>query len=292
MYPSAVFQLIIAMGLGTIVSRLLSLTGMTFPVYIGAMIVAAFIRNIGEYSGKFTDLHGRDQRYRRHQSVPVPRYRHDHPEALAAGGSWPCLFWCFWLVRPCCSLSTRTLLCSVSWEAITTLPSFLPESVALEWERRPTPWQTCRCSVKNMRPPSRLTFWCRWWAAFSQTSSTAWRSLFLSTLYNKKRMSGCGHSREDLCFLKKEKREGKNFLQDRKRKSRCPRGSYRRGSRGKNRSRSRKKTSLMRMWRFRKSTFIERKNKISEVTGRSGENPSPDGFREVSDRQRFRACAF
>ena len=54
MYPSAVFQLIIAMGLGTIVSRLLSLTGMTFPVYIGAMIVAAFIRNIGEYSGKFT----------------------------------------------------------------------------------------------------------------------------------------------------------------------------------------------------------------------------------------------
>ena len=38
--------------------------------------------------------------------------------------------------------------------------------------------------------------------------------------------------------------------------------------------------------------FTERKNKISEVTGRSGENPSPDGFREVSDRQRFRTCAF
>ena len=42
------------MGLGTIVSHLLSLTGMTFPIYIGAMIVAACIRNIGEYSGKFT----------------------------------------------------------------------------------------------------------------------------------------------------------------------------------------------------------------------------------------------
>ena len=54
MYPNAVFQLIIAMGLGTIVSHLLSLTGMTFPIYIGAMIVAACIRNIGEYSGKFT----------------------------------------------------------------------------------------------------------------------------------------------------------------------------------------------------------------------------------------------
>ena len=54
MYPSAVFQLIIAMGLGTIVSHLLSLTGMTFPIYIGAMIVAACIRNIGEYSGNLT----------------------------------------------------------------------------------------------------------------------------------------------------------------------------------------------------------------------------------------------
>ncbi len=54
MYPAAVFQLIIAMGIGTIVSDLLSKTGMTFPIYIGAMIAAAFIRNIGEYSGKFT----------------------------------------------------------------------------------------------------------------------------------------------------------------------------------------------------------------------------------------------
>ncbi len=53
MYPAAVFQLIIAMGIGTIISHLLSLTGMTFPIYIGAMIAAAFIRNIGEYSGKF-----------------------------------------------------------------------------------------------------------------------------------------------------------------------------------------------------------------------------------------------
>ena len=54
MYPAAVFQLIIAIGIGTIVSDLLSKTGMTFPIYIGAMIAAAFIRNIGEYSGKFT----------------------------------------------------------------------------------------------------------------------------------------------------------------------------------------------------------------------------------------------
>ena len=54
MYPAAVFQLIIAIGIGTIISKLLSLTGMTFPIYIGAMIAAACMRNIGEYSGKFS----------------------------------------------------------------------------------------------------------------------------------------------------------------------------------------------------------------------------------------------
>ena len=31
MYPAASFQLIVAMGIGTVLSRLLSLTGMTFP---------------------------------------------------------------------------------------------------------------------------------------------------------------------------------------------------------------------------------------------------------------------
>ena len=54
MYPAATFQLILAMGVGTLLSRLLSLTGMTFPIYIGAMIAAACIRNVGEYSGVYT----------------------------------------------------------------------------------------------------------------------------------------------------------------------------------------------------------------------------------------------
>ena len=53
MYAPATFQIVIAVGLGTIVSFLLSKTGMTFPVYIGAMIVAAIMRNIAEFSGKF-----------------------------------------------------------------------------------------------------------------------------------------------------------------------------------------------------------------------------------------------
>ena len=58
MYPAAVFQLIIAMGIGTILSDLLSMTGMTFPIYIGAMIAAAVMRNIGEYTGKYTTYMG------------------------------------------------------------------------------------------------------------------------------------------------------------------------------------------------------------------------------------------
>lgn len=54
MYAAAVFQLILAIGLGTIFSWLLTQTGLTFPIYIGAMIAAALIRNIAEYTGHFT----------------------------------------------------------------------------------------------------------------------------------------------------------------------------------------------------------------------------------------------
>lgn len=54
MYAPAAYQLAIAMGIGTVVSMLLSKTGMTFPVYIGAMIVAAIMRNWSEFTGTFT----------------------------------------------------------------------------------------------------------------------------------------------------------------------------------------------------------------------------------------------
>ena len=54
MYAAATYQLAIAIGVGTVISWLLSKTGMTFPVYIGAMIVAAFMRNFGEMTGKLT----------------------------------------------------------------------------------------------------------------------------------------------------------------------------------------------------------------------------------------------
>ena len=51
MYASAVFQLILAIGLGTVFSMFLTKTGLTFPIYIGAMLAAALMRNISEYSG-------------------------------------------------------------------------------------------------------------------------------------------------------------------------------------------------------------------------------------------------
>ena len=52
-FLSAACQIIVAMGLGTIVSALLSKTGMTFPPYIGAMFAAAIIRNISDVSSNF-----------------------------------------------------------------------------------------------------------------------------------------------------------------------------------------------------------------------------------------------
>lgn len=53
MYAPACYQLILAMGVGTVISMLLSKTGLTFPAYIGAMIVAAVMRNISEFTGAF-----------------------------------------------------------------------------------------------------------------------------------------------------------------------------------------------------------------------------------------------
>lgn len=48
---NSVKQIIIAMGLGTIISAMFSTTGITMPAYIGAMIVAAIMRNISDIKG-------------------------------------------------------------------------------------------------------------------------------------------------------------------------------------------------------------------------------------------------
>ena len=54
----AAFQIILAMGVGTLLSKLLQLTGMTFPVYIGAMFAAAIMRNLADI--KLFDLKSRE----------------------------------------------------------------------------------------------------------------------------------------------------------------------------------------------------------------------------------------
>ncbi|SKC70230.1 sodium/glutamate symporter [Maledivibacter halophilus] len=52
-FMSAVSQIIIAMGLGTILSILLEKTDLTFPPYIGAMFAAAIIRNISDFTNTY-----------------------------------------------------------------------------------------------------------------------------------------------------------------------------------------------------------------------------------------------
>ena len=51
-YARATYALLIVMGLGTLVSYLLSLTGITFPTYFGALILAAVVRTVTEYTHK------------------------------------------------------------------------------------------------------------------------------------------------------------------------------------------------------------------------------------------------
>lgn len=156
MYAPAVFQLIIAVGLGTVVSDLLSLTGMTFPIYIGAMIVAAIMRNIGEYTGKITIHMG---------------------EINDLGGICLSLFLgiamitlkLWQLARPCascllyflqvrlflCSFS-HILLCSTLWAEITMQLFLRQVLVVLVWAQRQMQWQICRQSAKNTHRPLRL----------------------------------------------------------------------------------------------------------------------------------------
>ncbi len=50
-YSLAAFQLFLAMALGMCLSKVLALTGITFPTYFGALIMAAIIRNFSEFCG-------------------------------------------------------------------------------------------------------------------------------------------------------------------------------------------------------------------------------------------------
>lgn len=47
------FQIVIAMGIGSLISNFLNHLGLVLPSYIGAMFAASVIRNISDFSGKF-----------------------------------------------------------------------------------------------------------------------------------------------------------------------------------------------------------------------------------------------
>lgn len=47
-YARATYALLIVMAIGTLMSRMLNLTGVTFPTYFGALVTAVIIRNLGE----------------------------------------------------------------------------------------------------------------------------------------------------------------------------------------------------------------------------------------------------
>ena len=46
-------NLVITVGIGTIISQLFTQAGLTFPVYIGGLITGVVVRNVAEYSGLF-----------------------------------------------------------------------------------------------------------------------------------------------------------------------------------------------------------------------------------------------
>lgn len=49
-FMNALAHLLLAMGLGTVVSQFFSSIGLIFPAYIGSMLVAAIIRNVADYT--------------------------------------------------------------------------------------------------------------------------------------------------------------------------------------------------------------------------------------------------
>lgn len=52
-YATAAFMILIAMGLGSIISHFCDKAGITFPSYIGGMVIAAIMRNVSEKSKTF-----------------------------------------------------------------------------------------------------------------------------------------------------------------------------------------------------------------------------------------------
>jgi ESS family glutamate:Na+ symporter len=48
-----IYQIALAMGIGSVLSTYLESKGLLFPSYVGALVVAALLRNVADFSGKF-----------------------------------------------------------------------------------------------------------------------------------------------------------------------------------------------------------------------------------------------
>ena len=181
MYPAASFQLIIAMGIGTVLSKLLSLTGMTFPIYIGAMIAAACIRNLGEYGGKFTVYMG---------------------EINDIGGICLSLFLGMAMITlkiwQLAELALPLVVLLAGQTLFMILYSFaivynvmgrdydaaviVSGTCGFGMGATPNAWPTCRPCATSIPLPSRPICSSRWWAVCSRISSTALSLRYSSTL--------------------------------------------------------------------------------------------------------------
>ena len=76
-------EILVAMGIGTIVSKFFTSIGLTFPGYIGSMIIAAIIRNVSDHTQGGLPVSHAGNRYGwgcRSEHLPEPGY--DEPADL------------------------------------------------------------------------------------------------------------------------------------------------------------------------------------------------------------------
>ena len=149
MYADAVFQLILAIGVGTIFTMLLTKTGLTFPIYIGAMLAAALMRNICEYTGiatihmgEINDLGG----------ISLSLFL---GMAMITLRLWELASLALPLVILLAAQVLLIIIFTYVIEFNIMQPYLYQAPAASEPEPHQMPWQICRLSATNMCHPSR-----------------------------------------------------------------------------------------------------------------------------------------
>ena len=115
----AVFQMLLTMALGMGLSRLLSLTGITFPTYFGALIMAALIRNLSapaEWSWTGSSPSATS-------ACPSSSERRWPPSSSGNSPAWCCRWWPSCSRRPSSSSCTPDSSPSPPWARTMMRPS-------------------------------------------------------------------------------------------------------------------------------------------------------------------------